>query len=196
MACSPDVGSNIDHATNESDRASLKVFNTAELLEKILLELPMVDLVVRIPRVSKVFKATIDGSIQLRRALFLEPTAPSDHEGDIRLNPLLLSPRFINSLGVSIRHPYRLLDDYIIIIFPHQPPHRKVNCIQFEKARTELDWFRGSKQLRITIQVRDGEQLLVLDTNDPITPLPLGYSAINKGSWKQMFLTQPPIAIL
>jgi hypothetical protein len=179
MEYSPDVGSNnIDHATTESDRASLKVFTTVELLEKILLELPMVDLVVRIPRVSKVFKATIDGSIHLRRALFLEPTAPSDHEGDIRLNPLLLNPGFVNSLSMSVRPSHRPIEEYHIDILPHQPLRGEGHCIQFEYITLS-----GSKDLCIYISKSE-------------THFTLGSRIINEGSWKQMFLTQPPIPVI
>ncbi|KAK4498551.1 hypothetical protein PRZ48_011209 [Zasmidium cellare] len=87
-----------------------KVFNTAELLEEVLLYLPMKDVLLD-QRVCKTWKNGIDGSIKLQKALFMRPAGeieveesklydPYDIEVETRyyfatktcfINPLLLS---------------------------------------------------------------------------------------------------------
>lgn len=59
-------------ATPNHPVAALKVFGTTELLEQILLELPLRSLFPMM-RVSSVWKATINGSVKIQRALFLQP---------------------------------------------------------------------------------------------------------------------------
>lgn len=61
--------------------ATQAVFNTAELLEAILLRLPTRSLL-RCQRVSRTFKATIDDSPALQRALFLLPGTAEDVDHD------------------------------------------------------------------------------------------------------------------
>ncbi|RMY68484.1 hypothetical protein D0864_11336 [Hortaea werneckii] len=70
--------------------AAEQFFSTPELLELMLLELPMQDLLLA-ERVCLRFKATIDGSIKIRRALFFEPepVAKDGMEVASRVNPLL-----------------------------------------------------------------------------------------------------------
>lgn len=65
-------------------------FSTPELLETMLLELPMQDLLLA-QRVCLRFKGTIDGSIKIRRALFFEPEPVAKEGGAVasRVNPLL-----------------------------------------------------------------------------------------------------------
>lgn len=71
-----------------------KLYAVTELLEDILLHLPLKDLLLS-QRVNKHFKATIDGSLKLQRALFFSP-APQIPSGSvisdntIRFNTLLL----------------------------------------------------------------------------------------------------------
>lgn len=57
--------------------ASAKVFGTPELLENILIQLPMRDLLLS-QRVNVTFKSAIDGSIHLQRALWSVPLSPMD----------------------------------------------------------------------------------------------------------------------
>ena len=69
---------------------SLVVFNTVELLEAILLFLPIRDVLLA-QRISKQWHFTITGSRRLQRALFLDPiTSPhkQNDSGVIFLNPL------------------------------------------------------------------------------------------------------------
>ena len=61
-----------DPATDES-RASTTVFNTPELLEQILMHLSSLALLGSAQLVSKCYRRTIDGSLPLRRKMFLDP---------------------------------------------------------------------------------------------------------------------------
>lgn len=70
-----------------------EVFAVPELLEKILLHLPILDLLTVAQRVNKTFLATITSSIHLRRALFFETRPQTQVEKDAyaapKINPLL-----------------------------------------------------------------------------------------------------------
>ena len=57
-----------------------KALETPELLELILLELPMKDLLLNAQRVCRRWKANIDGSIKLQRALFFTPETAGKSE--------------------------------------------------------------------------------------------------------------------
>ncbi|KAI5360556.1 Putative F-box domain-containing protein [Septoria linicola] len=97
--------------------AAATVFSTVELLETILANLPTKDLLLS-QRVSTTFRNTIQGSIHLRRALYLSPGQPGDidetlhslfHErfsytasgipASVVLNPLL-----VNGVNTSVRY--------------------------------------------------------------------------------------------
>ena len=69
--------------------ACAKVFATTELLERILLKLPMKDQLFA-QRLSKHVKATIDNSVMLQRALFLQDTPPPQDGKRVKpvVNPL------------------------------------------------------------------------------------------------------------
>lgn len=56
---------------------SQETFDTAELLEAILLELPMKDLLLS-QKVCKQWKAMVDSSIRVQRKLFMAPAEASD----------------------------------------------------------------------------------------------------------------------
>lgn len=91
-AITPDIDPS-DHHRPEVDDMAAAVFSVPELLEDILSRLPMTELLLS-QRVSKQFKATIEGSVKLQRALFFTPTlAPiakrTSQTVDIKLNPLL-----------------------------------------------------------------------------------------------------------
>lgn len=73
--------------------AAFKVFHTIELVECILLQLPIRD-VLQIQRVSKTCCGTVLGSIKLQRALFLEPM-PQEPDSD------LLSRRSIHFMDLN-----------------------------------------------------------------------------------------------
>ncbi|KAI7233297.1 hypothetical protein KC330_g5437 [Hortaea werneckii] len=70
--------------------AAERFCSTRELLERMLLELPVQDLLLA-QRVCSRFKATIDGSVKIRRALVFEqePVAKDGMAVAPRINPLL-----------------------------------------------------------------------------------------------------------
>ncbi|KXT01685.1 hypothetical protein AC578_2748 [Pseudocercospora eumusae] len=59
--------------------AAHAVFDTAELLEAIILELPVLDMLVY-QRVSKNWRDGVQNSIVIKRALFLAPEDAKGHE--------------------------------------------------------------------------------------------------------------------
>lgn len=69
-----------------------QVFNTTELVEAILLHLHPKDILLS-QRVCRKFQNTIQGSLHLRRALFLAPTPPTTdnaptHDLELKINPI------------------------------------------------------------------------------------------------------------
>lgn len=78
-----------------------RVINTTELLEEILINLPVQDLLLS-QRVSKHFKAVIDGSIILQRALFF---LPEPIHGAPRMNEILVSKIVEKKMLALVRKP-------------------------------------------------------------------------------------------
>lgn len=62
---------------DSDDSAAAKVFAVPELLESILLNLPLSRLFT-LQRVNSTFKGVIGGSIAIRRRMFLEPSQLND----------------------------------------------------------------------------------------------------------------------
>ena len=60
------------YGTNNCDMAAARVFDTPELLERILLHLPLRDLLLA-QRVRGSWRSLIDSSKKAQKALFLEP---------------------------------------------------------------------------------------------------------------------------
>lgn len=93
-------------------RALNRALGIFELLERILLELPMVDILL-VQRVCRRWKAVIQDSLPLQRALFLAPLDPLRFDSDefsyqLTFNPLLQSRGFFPSwasLNVAFRIP-------------------------------------------------------------------------------------------
>lgn len=84
-------------ADNTDDNAASKadeVFQTPELLEEILSNLSLYELFT-VQRTCPTFRDTINGSIRLQRAMFLQPTPyrPPDQSWS-RPNPFLMSTMF------------------------------------------------------------------------------------------------------
>ena len=83
--------SNVEHALSRdhAGNAGQRLVDVAEVLEMILLHLPMRDLLLS-QRVSKQFKGVIEGSKGLQQALFFSPDPPEGGNcGVPRINPLL-----------------------------------------------------------------------------------------------------------
>ncbi|KAK4889875.1 hypothetical protein LTR27_011388 [Elasticomyces elasticus] len=79
-----------------------KVLNLPELLEMIILNLPMRDMQ-RFRRVSKQWQATVDRSLPIKRALFLEPGTITDLANDAAIT--LISSSSYSRTHYS-PHPY------------------------------------------------------------------------------------------
>lgn len=86
--------------------ASVQVLGTVELLEAILLQLPIKDLLLA-QLISKHIENTIDGSDSIQKALFFKPADPAlvDHNGvpiKPTANPFIFSTKLLeNALGAS-----------------------------------------------------------------------------------------------
>lgn len=148
--------------------ACAQVLGTTELLEAILLQCETKDIVIS-QRVSKTFKATIDSSIRLQRALFFEPFAASntnlqralflktvtasntDQQHEPRINELLLQKLggkvddiFLNSSAwLADLNDGRLVNDNMILT----GDKGYVLCVMAERAREvfgrqEASWRR------------------------------------------------------
>lgn len=86
--------------------ATNRVLNSPELLELILLHLPVKDLLTRIPAVCKHWRSLHKSSINIQRALFLAPF-PADHL-PVRINPFFrnLAPLHLRrGLPLGETHP-------------------------------------------------------------------------------------------
>lgn len=97
-----------------------KSFTTTELVEQMLLQLPMKDLLLA-QRVDKIFKATIDGSLKLQQALFFTlPPQPRQHQPSRQHHTHQLTPLQIVDPG----HTQRL----------HRLPHAQLPQRPFTAA--------------------------------------------------------------
>lgn len=118
--------------------AVTSVFGTPELLETILLELPIKDLLINAQRVDKTFNGTIQASAKLQQALFFKPlpgkplnfektTPPQwlESPDDERYHTVLANP-FYNSLRS------------ILLATPGDHPIRPSRLLQ----RPEASWRR------------------------------------------------------
>ena len=121
------------HGQCARNAALSRLLNVAELLEQILLWLPIEDLLLRVPRVCKVFKASVNNSISVRKQLFLEP----DFAATYRVMPFRFYDQRLVSIPEStsgafffwISHPIftkycekKSLMDTLVV----QPPVRKM----------------------------------------------------------------------
>lgn len=85
-------------APKSETMAALQIVAVVELLEQVLLQLPLKDLL-RAQQVSKHFNSVITTSKELQRALFFVPDPPThDTSGTARINPILSDPTFAGRL--------------------------------------------------------------------------------------------------
>ena len=86
-----------------------KVLETTELLETILLRLPLPKLL-KAQRVSKTFQAAIKGSIQIKKALFFTPAEGRHHlDGGPIFNPIFLkydSKIILHVRGINFKYEF------------------------------------------------------------------------------------------
>ncbi|GAB1728416.1 hypothetical protein NU195Hw_g1718t1 [Hortaea werneckii] len=152
-------------------------FSIPELLESTLLELPMQDLLLA-QRVCSRFKATIDWSIKIRRALFFEPepVAKEGVAGTPRVNPLLTDEsqlhrrRFIITKALFYRGP-RLPISIMVKV--------KDKAVVIERKRIPLlqdaTYFsHGSWRKMLAVQSLETALLVLQCSHRVYMPVPLG----------------------
>ncbi|KAK3702054.1 hypothetical protein LTR37_015168 [Vermiconidia calcicola] len=88
------------------DAVARRVFETYELLEMILLYLPVRTLLL-VQRVNRIFKAVTERSLSLRRALFLVPGAQS--RGDLPLHHETTANHWIREEDIPNTGPWKFI---------------------------------------------------------------------------------------
>lgn len=163
--------------TEDTRSAVQNVFETVELLEPILALLPIRDLLVNGSRVSRGFKATIDGSPTLQAKLFFrQPTADPPAGVEVEFNSLLVgSPccdeGFLSKFRWHDR--FEAVDgyDWCDRVFFHLTPEADLyGEFEFRHARFDI--------VRNRLEIQLGEVI-----SSRARPPP-------RGSWQRMFLSR------
>lgn len=153
--------------------AVTKVFESYELLEDILLRLPIQDLT-QAQRVNKYFKSLITNSKPIRRALFFEPSKSGAVEwypiekqwktrGGSKTSKVLHLNPFANRYFVSKAEEVQGLDGLFLQFFPHrsrvrpswrsmlltQPPIRVLTIKQCSVKAPGYIWIENEKGVTI-----------------------------------------------
>lgn len=153
---------------------SKTVLDVTELLENILLFLPISDLL-RVQQVSKCFRDTIAQSSSLQEALFLRPKNVRNDQALLpELNPLFAHHAAVGHHNIGFPHKGTL---YYI-----SAPQRILvsNPIRIINKQGYGTW-------HLTISIQDLDPRLVKDT----TPL----LSVDNGSWRNMYVSNPPCQI-
>ncbi|KAF2166465.1 hypothetical protein M409DRAFT_23104 [Zasmidium cellare ATCC 36951] len=109
-------------STQDQSSAAHRTFQVPELLEMIFLKASITDLLTKMPRVCKHWKATIEGSIKLQRALFFKPSADVLlHQDEESLENMSLGEVYIQGTEDTWNYPvianpflFQLTNDYLI----------------------------------------------------------------------------------
>lgn len=124
------------HHLQANMSAASRFIDVPELLEIILLDLPLQDLL-RAQRINKTVCNTIGNSSQLQRRLFSKPT--KRRQGTSALNPFLnrilrQTGRIYNGVLVTHRRPRYISEPEVVKINVHGSPHhvRLDQCIELE----------------------------------------------------------------
>lgn len=188
-----------DHPHHES---ATRVLAITELLEQILLELPMRDLLLA-QRVDQFWKHTIDGSPRIQRALYFEPVPPSRPDGLMHttptVNPLLHGPPA--HLEIKGRPPKVCQRSVPVVYFDHGRFGKGLSAIQIVPGFKSQPWPRdgGEDADRgfSTFHVR--VHLTAINETSRLRKGPESIDRTTKcfaeGSWRRMFLTQPLCSI-
>jgi len=193
-AAAADSRSQKAHPTRQDRRFPLKagkqVAGIVELVEAILLYLPMKEVLLTAQRVNRQFKDVIKGSRSLQRNLFVHAATPkwTEHGLPCLLNPMLhkiVSQKYLlvhcaHTGGVEIfsfdlHDPYNQIDKFTIVPLQH-----KGSIIWLSLSDTEFPMVKEDGKLV------GGE----METERAITR-----STKDHESWFPMLLTQPPIDI-
>jgi hypothetical protein len=143
-----------------------KVLNTTELLEAILVELPIRDLLFS-QRVCRTFKDTIANSIRLQQALFLAAEPSITEAAQLRLHQLTINPLFDGPYqNGRLKHSF-VLDD---------------GSLRLCQVRIGAFWSASPYQASLPINIYLPEAASVL----------VGNKVHQLDSWRDMYLSQPP----
>ena len=159
--------------------AGLRLTNTSELLEVILLELPSENLL-SAQRISRQFRSIIVGSHLLQLRLFLTTQPTTSISKDIILNPIITKEQ-------SLPHiPLYFDDKRMTMAYCHREGRKRVYC---KTAAIGKD------------DVTRQEWVDLHHTNSFIPRTGWGFPSearqgpFDAGSWKQMCLCQPPCEV-
>ena len=165
--------------------AGSRLASIPELLEVVLLHLPIRDLLLA-QRVSRCFKALIDRSQTIQGRLFFLPESepPGLRETDVRINPLLVDEK--SFIGIPL---YRNKDTppRPVFVMGSQWNSRKVRVASCE-LETVKDRSNGRSICQAQIKMARLPGTICYDC-----PNKVGKST--SGSWRKMYLTQPPVKI-
>jgi len=176
------VTTHINHLVQPVSNRALAI---TEILEAILVQLPVQDLLFA-QRVNRRFRAVIQTSMTLQRALHFLPEAP---DGKPRINPLLTRSDLFNSLG-----PY---DDHVLRrpALAHSLPttiqrHIKANKPQYTLAHSKLSE-RGDG-LHDVCLILNVHHAYHANTRIAVQQKRTSFSAGAHASWRRMHICQPP----
>lgn len=174
------------HINTTPSAAGPKVAGIAELLEHILLHLPMRDLLLA-QRVSRMFKEVIDNSDTIQRALFFVPELPPTPllETDVRVNPLLADEK--SYISIPLYQTERNLDIEPAFIERAGWNLQKLRAVKCEVS-TSTEYSRTIPINSVRVGITLG-RLPGTACKDRVEAV--GQSV--HGSWRRMYLTQPPL---
>ncbi|KAF2166969.1 hypothetical protein M409DRAFT_54729 [Zasmidium cellare ATCC 36951] len=148
-----------------------RVLGTVELLEMVLLELPIATLFT-VQRVNTKFHDTITGSIHLRRVMFLETDPSFEASNKQQINPMLEQCTFTPKSGLYLE----------LVTKTANPLYRSLtDCLEID-----LPYFTTptSKRSRLRDKVWLGH------VRKPTKPLMLPHRTDVRESWQYMLLKQ------
>ncbi|KAK3672356.1 hypothetical protein LTR78_007663 [Recurvomyces mirabilis] len=148
--------------------AGKRLTDTFELLEHILMLLDPRDIMLHSQRVNRIFRATVTNSAVLQRRLFLRADYSSS---GFQLNPFIRMPNLSHRLPV-----YYTYDSNSLTYIPNQ------RACQLFLTKSRLTEDKGSRHLDLS---------LASQANSVVTK----FTMLKGGSWKRMYLTQPPCLI-
>ncbi|KAH9828523.1 putative f-box domain protein [Teratosphaeria destructans] len=154
--------------------AGTRLTGTFELLEKILLHLDC-EQIFWLQGVSHQFRTTIKNSLALQRALFLAPVPFDDSKSqDVVLNPFFQKDSVRRRLPIYFDHVSRRL------AYIDRPYRTRLSVSSISHY---------GRDPRITLHFRSAGGNNTLDRFNTAAPV------ITAGSWRQMYLSQPPVGV-
>ena len=153
--------------------AGTRLTTTFELLEQILMQLP-IETVLFAQRVSQCFRSTIKNSRALQQKLFLAPVSAGHTNDEPQLNPLLTKRSVVSRLPLflrSIGHP-----SFITYRGSKRESPLKTDVLTIDRNSVDPG-YQVYWQLRQSSRHTNGSQAAIV---------------LGSGSWRDMYLTQPP----